>query len=316
MALNVLVVTNMYPSERHSWAGSFVKEQVEDLRALGVDVDVMIVDGITSRLNYLRGGFELRRRVSRRRFDLIHAHYGLTGAVALAQRRAPVVTTFHGSDIHVRWQGAISWVVARRSVPIFVSEAGRAKLSRPGAAVIPTGVDVDRFRPRPVAEARASLGWAQRLPYVLFPGARREPTKSVSLFERVINLAREQQPDLRTAYLENLSRDEVALVMNAVDVTLVTSRSEGSPLAVRESLASGTPVVSVPVGDMSTLLADLPGCAVAERNPVRLAEAVLEAMRIGKHSRLRDRAEETSRERTAARVVAVYEEVVRGSGEA
>jgi glycosyltransferase involved in cell wall biosynthesis len=309
--MNVLVLTNMYPSERHTWSGSFVKEQVEDLRALGIDIELMVIEGAKSRLNYLRGSFEVRRRVVQRQFDVIHAHYGLTGAVALAQRRAPVITTFHGGDTHVRWQSAVSWVVARRSVPIFVSEVGRAVLSRPAAAVIPTGVDTRRFQPRPMREARDSLGWSHTSRYVLFPGARHDPVKCFSLFERVIDVVRQKESDVRTAYLEDLSRDQVACVMNAVDVTLLTSANEGSPVAVRESLATGTPVVSVPVGDMSSLLAGLPGCLVGTRNPEKLADAVLEAIRAGKHSQLRARAEETSRDITAARIRAVYEDVLR-----
>lgn len=32
--------------------------------------------------------------------DIIHAHYGLSGLLANLQREVPVVTTFHGSDIH------------------------------------------------------------------------------------------------------------------------------------------------------------------------------------------------------------------------
>jgi glycosyltransferase involved in cell wall biosynthesis len=240
----------------------------------------------------------------------VHAHYGLTGAVALGQRQAPVVTTFHGGDIHVRWQSLVSWIVARGSVPIFVSDVGRRALSRHGGVVIPTGVDIERFRPRSTRAARDSLGWSQRSRYVLFPGARRDPIKCVQLFEEAIEVARKWEPGLQTAYLEDLSRDQVATVMNAADVTLLTSKNEGSPVAVRESLAATTPVVSVPVGDMSSLLADLPGCAVESRDPGLLAERVLEALRVGKRSELRQRATETSRERTAERILAVYREVV------
>jgi teichuronic acid biosynthesis glycosyltransferase TuaC len=312
--MHVLVLTNMYPSERHTWAGSFVKEQVEDLRALGVDLEVMLIDGIKDRMNYLRGCAKVRRRVAGRQIDLIHAHYGLTGAVALAQRPVPVITTFHGSDTHIPWQRVVSWLVARRSAPIFVSEAGRAALSCPSAVVIPAGVDISRFSPLPVEEARARLGWSQESHYVLFPAARSNPLKCVSLFERVVEIARERDRGLRTAYLENLSRDQVALFMNAVDVTLVTSTNEGSPVAVRESLACTTPVVSVPVGDMSLLLRGLPGCVVETRDPEVLADAVLEAIRVGKRDELRRRAEETSREQTAARVLAVYEKVLHRRG--
>jgi glycosyltransferase involved in cell wall biosynthesis len=308
--MKVLVLTNMYPSDQHVWSGIFVREQIEDLEALGVDIELMVIEGRRSRLNYLRGLRELRGRLTRTRVDLVHAHYGLTGAIALGQRDAPVVTTFHGGDIHVRWQSTVSWVVARRSVPIFVSEVGRRALSKRDGVVIPTGVDTVRFHPRSIRAARDSLGWSHDSRYVLFPGARRNPIKCVCLFEEAVNVAREREPGLQTAYLEDLSRDEVATVMNAADVTLLTSTNEGSPVAVRESLATTTPVVSVPVGDMSSLLAGLPGCAVEARDPGRLADGVLTALRVGKRSELRDRAAATSRERTAERVLTVYEEVV------
>lgn len=308
--MKVLLLTNMYPSDEHVWSGIFVREQMEDLLALGVDMELMVIEGRRNRVNYLRGLRELRARLARTRVDLVHAHYGLSGAVALSQRKVPVVTTFHGGDIHVRWQSMVSWIVARRSVPIFVSEVGRRALSKREGVVIPTGVDIERFRPRSIRAARDVLGWSQNSRYVLFPGARRDPIKCIRLFEDTVEVAREREPGLQTAYLEDLSRDEVATVMNAADVTLLTSKNEGSPVAVRESLAATTPVVSVSVGDMSSLLADLPGCAVEAREPGRLAERVLEALRVGKHSELRNRAAETSRERAAERILAVYREVV------
>ena len=68
--------------------------------------------------------------------------------------------------------------------------------------------------------------------------------------------------DVTPVSLEGFSREQVAKVMNAVDVTLMTSDFEGSPVAVKESLACMTPVVSVPVGDLPELLEGLPGCAI------------------------------------------------------
>ena len=66
--------------------------------------------------------------------------------------------------------------------------------------------------------------------------------------------------------------------MNSVDVTVMTSDYEGSPVAMRESLACLTPVVSVSVGDVPELLAGLPGCAVVERSPRPLADAIVGAL--------------------------------------
>jgi hypothetical protein len=97
--MRVLVVTAMYPTPEKPASGTFVKEQVDSLREAGVDVDVFAFDGKGSARNYLKAGMTLRRILSEKPYDLIHAHYGLTGGAALMQTRCPVVITFHGSDL-------------------------------------------------------------------------------------------------------------------------------------------------------------------------------------------------------------------------
>ena len=52
------------------------------------------------------------------------------------------------------------------------------------------------------------------------------------------------------------SRDELARAYRGVDVCLVTSRQEGGPKAVLESMASGVPLVSTRVGQASELVVD------------------------------------------------------------
>jgi glycosyltransferase involved in cell wall biosynthesis len=98
--------------------------------------------------------------------------------------------------------------------------------------------------------------------------------------------------------------------MNAVDVTLMTSDFEGSPVSIKESLACTTPVVSVPVGDVPELLAGLPGCEIAPRDAVALADAVVRALEHGGAPGLRRRVERVSREHVARRMIALYESVV------
>lgn len=311
--VNVLCLTNMYPTEDDPSAGCFVRDLVEDVRALGVEVEVLAFDGRTRKQAYAEAGLKLRRVLRSRRFDLVHAHYGLTGVLAVGQRRVPVVVTFHGSDTgdpRVRWQAWPSWFVARLATPIFVSQDGARRLGRPGAAVIPAGVDLEVFRSRPRAEARASLGWSERGRYILLPGARGTPRKGAPLFDAVVGEVRRRVSDITPVSLEGFSRKEVVDVMNAVDVTLMTSEFEGSPVATKESLACMTPVVSVPVGDLPELLAGLPGCAVRPREPVALADAVLRAFERGDDPLLRQRAERLSRHRVAKRTIALYGSVL------
>jgi glycosyltransferase involved in cell wall biosynthesis len=145
---------------------------------------------------------------------------------------------------------------------------------------------------------------------MLLPGARGTPRKDARLFDAVVREVRRRAVDVTPISLEGFSREEVVDVMNAVDVTLMTSEFEGSPVAIKESLACMTPVVSVPVGDLPELLAGLPGCAVAPRDPIALADAVLHAFELGGDPLLRHRAERLSRRRVAERTVALYEGVL------
>jgi teichuronic acid biosynthesis glycosyltransferase TuaC len=253
----------------------------------------------------------LRRVLRRGRFDLVHAHYGLTGVLALGQRSVPTVVTFHGSDTgYIKWQAWLSWFVARLATPIFVSRDGARRLGCEDSAVIPAGVDVEFFRPRQAAEARAALGWPDEGRLVLLPGARANPRKGVQLFDAVIRELRRRAPEVESVSLEGFSRAEVVDVMNAVDVTLMTSDFEGSPVSIKESLACMTPVVSVPVGDLPELVEGLPGCAVVPRDSSALAKAVLAAFETGRDPALRRRAELLSGRRVAERTVALYEGVL------
>lgn len=304
--MRVLTVTNMYPTPSEPWFGSFVKDQIEALRRLGVWVDVLSFDGRRDWRRYGTAVPEVRRLVSQSDFDVVHAHYGLTGAVALCQRQVPVVTTFHGSDsAQVPWQRRVSWIVARRSTPIFVGVENARRLGLPDALVLPAGVDTALFQPADRAKARTALGWDHDPVYLLLPGARSNPIKRADLFDRVVELVRRSLPDVRGISLEGYSRHEVANIMNAVDVVLLTSDSEGSSVAVKEALACATPVVSVPAGDVPGVLAGLPGCAIAPRDPRELADAVLAALTV-RDAALRRRALDFSYDQVAAQLIEVY----------
>jgi glycosyltransferase involved in cell wall biosynthesis len=177
--------------------------------------------------------------------------------------------------------------------------------------VIPSAVDVGLFAPRDRVEARRVLGWDEDGPFVLLPGARSNRVKRADLFDAAVREAQLSVPHLTPVSLEGFSREDVVHVMSAVDLILMTSESEGSPVAIRESLACMTPVVSVDVGDAREILTSLPGCSIRSREPRDLAEGVLAALVAPRSSALRKRALCYDNRRIAERVIAVYESAKR-----
>ena len=106
--MNVLFVTNMYPDSGSKSAGIFVQQQADALIRRGHNIDVLRVRSDRSRFDYLRKIPEIIRRTRRNPYDVVHAHYGLTGFSAVFQRRVPTVVTFYGSDLNIPWQRWIS----------------------------------------------------------------------------------------------------------------------------------------------------------------------------------------------------------------
>ena len=273
-ALRVLVATNMYPTQDMPWAGTFVYDQVQALRAAGVEVDVFFVNGPRSTWNYLWGFPRLWRLLRRQRYDLIHAHYVLTGVLARAQWGHKVVLTHHGPEVlgQPRWQ---SWL-CRLVTPLFdeviyVTEEMRRTLRDRDGWVIPCGINLEDFALIPRLEAREQVGLPLDRPLVLWAGNPERPEKCFWMVEQAMSLVKEQLPTAELVLLTGKPHDVVPTFMNACDALVLTSALEGSPMVVKEAMACNLPIVSVQVGDVPEVIGGTPGCVLAERDPADIA---------------------------------------------
>lgn len=306
--MRVLVVTNMWPSARAPTLGVFVAEQVRALRARGVAVDVLFLG--RGKRAYLTGPHRIIGRTMSYDPELVHAHYGLTGAVcaALPQRR-PLVVTYHGSDVFLPQQRRWSRLAARRAaLNICVSRGVRARLGVADAEVVPCGVDTDLFAPRDRAAARARFGLRTDRKVVLFGGAKANPVKDFALLEAAVARV---GLDAQVRTLEGVEREDVPALMSAVDVLALTSRHEGSPMVVKEALACALPVVAVDVGDVREWLTDPAYGRVVPRDPEAVGRA-LEAV-LAQPRPVAPAAEHLPRlasDQVAARIEGLYAEVL------
>src|SRR5690554_4110140 len=76
----------------------FIKAQGNSLMALGVQVDYFPVVG-KGLAGYLRAGVRLRKYLKNKRYDVIHAHFSLSGWTAvIGAGKTPVVLSLMGDD--------------------------------------------------------------------------------------------------------------------------------------------------------------------------------------------------------------------------
>lgn len=302
--MRALIVTNLYPTPERPEYGRFVLDQVEALRRRD-DVELEVFSFPPGPSEYPRAALQLRRRYKGTRFDVVHAHFGLTAWPAILAHKGPVVVTVHGNDLfHPRSNRITRAALPFTALPSAVSR--EFSLNIPGAgttrrvAVLPVGIDLLRFRPIPRAEARAHLGLDPDTPYLLFP---HDPARPLKRHDR----AREAAGDTRLLTMGRVAPDEVPYWINAANAVLVPSQAEGFGLSVIEAIACGVPAFGTPVGIHPVALHGIEGayCAPYDRDEWRRRlRPILE----DPDPRVdgRRRAELFSADRMAARVVAAW----------
>lgn len=256
----------------------FIEEQARALEAQGCVIRFFGLQG-KGIGGYLRNLPLLKKEIRELHPDIIHAHYGLSGLFANMQRHIPVVTTYHGSDINDKKALRFSKVAMRLSAwNIFVSRQTLVKAQlKKKCSLLPCGVDLSELQLTGKTEARQQMHLAIDKKYVLFAGAFDNRVKNAPLAQQTV----ENLHDDSVALLElkGYSREEVTLLMCAVDALIMTSFSEGSPQVIKEALACGCPIVSVDVGDVKERVEGIEGCYVAKtREPNELADLLRKAL--------------------------------------
>jgi teichuronic acid biosynthesis glycosyltransferase TuaC len=341
--VHALVVSNMLPDAAHPERGRFVRDQVDALGRLdGVDVELYEFPPGPRAL--ARAARALRRRYAGERFDVVHAHYGLSAWPALAVHARVRALTVHGTDVsHPRTRLLTRAVIGRMDILAAASAPlaervpgghggrgggggrggrGRRRIDRgatgpPGdgrarvVQVLPCGVDLDRFRPIPRAQALARLGLDAGQPqFVLFAA---DPSRAEKRCDRARELARAAGAQLRT--LSGVTPELVPCWINAANAVLVPSEREGFGLAVLEALACDVPVLATPVGVHPEALHGVEGALCA---PFALGAwlAALEPHLREADPRIAGRAhaEPFSATRMAERVADAWRAALRGAG--
>ena len=304
--MRVLVVASF----NKGWFAPFLREQAKALE--GEDCELLFwgLQGKGIR-GYLMNLPALKSQIRSFNPDVIHAHYGLSGLLANLQRKVPVVTTYHGSDINNKKVLPFSKLAMRLSAwNVFVSQKTLAKAKpKRNYTLQPCGVDLCDLQLTSKEEARRKMHLEGERKYVLFAGAFDNAVKNAPLAKETVAQSGE---DAELLELKGYTREEVTLLMCAADAFLMTSISEGSPQVVKEAMVCGCPIVSVDVGDVKERVDGVAGCYVSQTNEaIELADLLHQALSFEGKTMGREKiiADGLDNKQVAQKLMKIYESI-------
>lgn len=285
--------------------GAALRAQGAEVHALGLRGPVALLLGVYRLAAWLR-------RIKPCIVQTWMVHSDLLGGLAARLVRVPhVIWGVRTTDYSVesRSTRAVRWLCARLSstVPSKIVCAAQASLQASAQAgydtrklmVIPNGFDLAALR------AHVGAGADIRQQCGLQPGhvvvgclGRYNPAKDHANFVNAAALLAARHPACRflmvgrdltpanatlmaqiqaTGFADRFvllgERSDPAACLDAMDVFVLSSRTEGFPNVLGEAMAMGVPCVSTDVGDAAFLLGDA-GPVVPPRDAVALAQAV------------------------------------------
>jgi len=330
--VRICVLTTSYPRHEGDVAGHFLKDAVDDLRARGLELDVVSpaefedfglaygagVMGNLRRspakaalLPLFLGSFARAARRAAGRADLVHAHWLPSGFAAIATGK-PYVLTVHGTDAELagRLPALFRPVVRRARSVLSVSESLTETARTLGARdvrVVPVGVSVPD-----------EIAGPDEPPHVLYVGRLSEEKGILDLLKATagVPLAVVGDGPLRDrvpSAIGFVPPAEVGAYLERAAVVVCPSRREGYGVVAREAMAHGRPVVATRVGGLAEAVVDgetgllvAPGDVAALRAALeRLLSDPALAARMGAAGRERARAL-YSRDVAAAATLGAY----------
>jgi teichuronic acid biosynthesis glycosyltransferase TuaC len=283
--------------------------------------------------------------------DLIHCHWTATGLVAAwanKLHRLPLVLSVRGSDVNVmtnrcaRWVNRYVYSVVDRVLAVSEDIAGVLKGVGVGSEkieIVHNGVD-SRFRPMDKGTARSELRLPSDKFLALFVGLL-SPVKGVDRLLEAIRLIDDDSlycvlvgdgPSRveieKLAAKENMqgslhfagrqSTETIPRWMNAADLLVLPSLSEGRPNVVLEAQACGLAVVATKVGGTPELIRhEETGLLVERDDAPALAKSISRLMhdeklrdRLGNEGRRQLQESGLTWEASAARVESIYQELL------
>jgi len=299
-----------------------IKSQGESIRKKGIELEFITVKGKGIK-GYLKNIKRIRQKA--KGFDIIHAHYGLIGLlVGISFTNKPMVLSIMGTDITGNYnekgnRSIISYsIVLMSQIALFFSKVIIVKSKnlksyipsffQKKTVVVPNGVNFSLFKPMDYHISREKMKININEKIVLFLADPKKPNKNFPLVkEAVKNL---KNSNIRLINPFPISQEEFVVYLNACDVFVLSSFSEGSPNVVKEAMACNCPIVSTDIGDVNEVINKTDGCFLSSFDPEGFAEQIGKAIKYGKRTTGRNDITHLDSEKIANEIIDIYENTI------
>lgn len=285
------------------------------------------------------------------KFDLIHAHFiwssGYVAAKLKYKYNVPAIVTAHGFDIYDLpfrndyWKIKIQNILSNIDYISTVSQKNAGIISalnvHTPVKVIPNGYNPTLFRYMDLETCRdklhlpndkkiiLSIGHLNEVKgykYLIFAMDKlvKEGNDILSIIVGGGNLKNQLEEQIKRLNLENNVKfvglkphDEIPYWINACDIFVLSSLSEGNPTVMFETLGCGKPFIGTNVGGVSEIITDDKlGFVVEPRDSDALSNAIVKAVN-NKWDRnyILNYSKQYTWENIAKNTMAIYDEVLK-----
>ena len=259
-----------------------VKNQGESLVEKGVEISYTLIaqKGI---IGYLKAVIPIYKSIKKEQVKIVHAHYSLTAfaasiAVLLTFKNRPkLIVSLMGSDAQMKgWKRSLTIYFSNRIwfATIVKSQQMAIDLNLKKFVVVPNGVQLAKF----INNEQPSNNT------VLFAADPSRESKNYQLAVEAVELAKKKKWNIALIVIFNVEHAEIISEIKTAACVLSTSKWEGSPNIIKESLACNRPIVATNVGDIAWLLENVEGCYLTDFNPETIAEALIGALKFNEEN--------------------------------
>lgn len=290
--------------------GSIVKNQGKSLVEQNIEIDYFPISG-KGVWGYFQNIFKIRNYLCKNHFDIVHAHYSLSGFVASLAGARNLIVSLMGSDAYgsliqrqaIRVFNKIFW-----SACIVKSTTMAHKLRMPKTFIIPNGVDLSLFKPMSKEECKNKLNFDSKKKHILFMTDPDRKEKNFELAKRANDHL--NRSDIELKVIHGAPHAIIPLYMNAADVLLLTSTWEGSPNVIKESMACNLPIVSTEVGDVKKLTRHTQGCFITTFDSKDIASKLQRALSFPGKTNGREQIKHLDSKQIAKRIIKLYNSII------